>query len=240
MHGLGCAKYGFDRAFQTDSLREFSICTFDFPGHGDSPPLDYGPYSLDVYAEVVCALVSRLAPQRLVLVGHSMGGAVGLIACRSLELPTRYISIEGNLLPADCGLVSRKIAAQSLGEFASRGYPEFLSVLRHGDRRDTRAWAAWYGMATPAAVHASARSLVKWSDSGRLLQFFNTIRHKAYCYGAEGDRTSHLLPFLDHADMYQIPDAGHFPMVDNAPYLYRTISAIAHSTRPKKLTATRR
>jgi hypothetical protein len=169
-----------------------------------------------------------------------MGGAVGLIASKSLDLPTRFISIEGNLLAADCGLVSRKIAAQSLDEFRSRGYSEFLSVLRRGNRRDTQAWATWYGMATPAAVHGSARSLVEWSDSGRLLQFFNTIRHKAYCYGAEGDRISHLLPFLDPADMYRIPAASHFPMVDNESYLYRTISAIAHSTRPQKLTVTRR
>lgn len=240
MHGLGCAKSGFDDVFQVDSLNGFSICTFDFPGHGDSPPVDAGSYSLDFYAEVVCALVKRLSPDNLLLVGHSMGGAVGLIATQSLKLPTGFVSIEGNLLAGDCGLVSRQIAAQSLDEFITRGHTDFLSALRGSASCDSRAWARWYGMAAPAAIHGSARSLVKWSESGKLLQFFNAIGHRAYCYGTEGDRISHLLPCLDRTDTYPIAGSGHFPMVDNATELYDIISMAAHATLPRRLTTVTR
>lgn len=240
MHGLGCAKSGFDDVFQTDSLNDFSLCTFDFPGHGDSPPLEPGAYSLDFYASVVRALIQRLSPDGVLLVGHSMGGAVGLIAAQSLKLPTGFVSIEGNLLARDCGLVSRKIAAQALDEFITRGHTDFLATLRGSARRDSRAWAAWCGMATPAAIHGSARSLVTWSESGKLLQFFNAIDHRAYCYGAEGDRVSHLLPCLDRADTYPISGAGHFPMVDNPTELYDIISTAARSTLPRRLTTATR
>jgi pimeloyl-ACP methyl ester carboxylesterase len=236
MHGLGCAKSGFDDVFQVDSLDGFSICTFDFPGHGDSPPLDADRYSLDIYADVVCALVRRLSPEGLLLVGHSMGGAVGLIATQSLKLPVGFVSIEGNLLAGDCGLVSRQMATQSLDEFITHGHPGFLSALRGSARRDSRAWARWYGMAAPAAIHGSARSLVKWSESGKLLQFFTAIGHRAYCYGTEGDRISHLLPYLDRVDMYPISGAGHFPMVDNPTELYDLISTAARAILPRRLT----
>jgi pimeloyl-ACP methyl ester carboxylesterase len=236
MHGLACAKSGFDDVFRADSLDGFSICTFDFPGHGDSPPLDADSYSLDFYADVVCALTDRLSPDSLLLVGHSMGGAVGLIATQSLKLPTGFVSIEGNLLAGDCGLVSRRIAAQSLDEFIARGHTDFLAALRGSARRDSRAWAGWCGMAAPAAIHGSARSLVKWSESGKLLQLYRAIGHRTYCYGTEGDRISHLLPCLDRADLHSIAGAGHFPMVDNPTELYDVISTAAQATASRRLT----
>jgi pimeloyl-ACP methyl ester carboxylesterase len=36
LHGFGCAKECFDEAFVAEGLQDLSICTFDFPGHGDS------------------------------------------------------------------------------------------------------------------------------------------------------------------------------------------------------------
>ena len=45
----------------------------DLPGHGGSPPL---PATLDTLAAAVAGLVS--AADRIVVLGHSLGGVVGL------------------------------------------------------------------------------------------------------------------------------------------------------------------
>lgn len=61
------------------NLRRLAMVTvyaIDLPGHGRSP----GPAcsSVDQYAAVVSAFITELNPDDVVLVGHSMGGAIAL------------------------------------------------------------------------------------------------------------------------------------------------------------------
>lgn len=88
----------------------FAICAFDFPGHGDSDRLPPGMYSIETYADVVTDLVRQLSPQRVVLVGHSMGGAVGVLASQDGPDQASLVSVEGNLVREDCALISRRAA----------------------------------------------------------------------------------------------------------------------------------
>ena len=63
---------------QLDGLgREHSVVAPDLPGHGRSPSLDGLP-SIDAYADFVASFVRTLALRRFVLVGRSMGGAIGM------------------------------------------------------------------------------------------------------------------------------------------------------------------
>ena len=57
-----------------------SVYAIDLPGHGRSP----GPAcsTVDQYAEVVAAFITELDLAEVVLVGHSMGGAVALTIAR--------------------------------------------------------------------------------------------------------------------------------------------------------------
>lgn len=75
-HGLGC-----DRSFMAPQVDYFSdryrIINVDLRGHGasDKPRQDYHP---DVQARDLAQLCTRLGITRPMLVGHSLGGAVGL------------------------------------------------------------------------------------------------------------------------------------------------------------------
>jgi pimeloyl-ACP methyl ester carboxylesterase len=227
LHGLGCAKESFDSAFRSESLAGLTICAFDFPGHGGSvTPLP--KYTLSAYAEVTAGVVDLLAPDRLFLVGHSMGGAVGLIA--SPDLAGRvdlagFVSIEGNLLDQDCGLVSRRAAGLPRDRFVRQEYPRFAAALAAAPEPALRAWAGWYAQADPVALHQAAASLVEWSDSGRLLDLFRSLPGAAYLHGGDSD-VDHLLPRLDGLPVHQIPGSGHFPMVDAPPALWRAVSNV--------------
>lgn len=229
LHGLGCAKESFSAAFECRALRRFSICAFDFPGHGRSEVRADQDHSLPSYAKITRLLIERIrtdlgARGRVLLIGHSMGGSVGLLAAQDIPSLTHYISVEGNLVADDCGLVSRRIADQLSSEFITTGYGAFHDELAGSGRKDLRAWAQWYRAAAPAAIHQSARSLVEWSDSGKLLEMFRRLRQdKAYIYGAKEDKR-HILPRLTDCRIQRISRAGHFLMVDRPRQFYETLA----------------
>ena len=65
---------------------EHSVVALDLPGHGRSGGLDGLP-TIEAYAECVAAFARATRLRRFVLVGRSMGGAIGLVlAARHPEL----------------------------------------------------------------------------------------------------------------------------------------------------------
>jgi pimeloyl-ACP methyl ester carboxylesterase len=222
MHGLGCAKECFDGAFAAPALQDFSICTFDFPGHGGSGWPVAWDYSLQVYADVVNAIIDRLALSRVSMIAHSMGGAVGLIATQGRTDLDCFIDVDGNLVSEDCG-TSRATAEQPLDSYIRHGSREFLADLRQSGQPDLGAWAAWCARARPEAVHGISGSLVEWSDTGKLLDLFTSLHNKVYVYGTN-ERKHYLTPRLGTVPVRRIPGAGHFPMLDDPATFYSLLA----------------
>lgn len=84
VHGSGCS--GDSWRYQVLGLsRECEVVAVDLPGHGDSEPVEQP--SIERYAATVRGVLRRLGRRKVVLGGHSMGGAVALqIALESPEL----------------------------------------------------------------------------------------------------------------------------------------------------------
>jgi pimeloyl-ACP methyl ester carboxylesterase len=55
----------------------FKIITLDLPGHGKSSPLSR-EIEIKAYADIVSEFIAKTCPDKGVLVGHSMGGAIAL------------------------------------------------------------------------------------------------------------------------------------------------------------------
>lgn len=70
----GAASSHLDWPAQLRRLPHTAVYALDLPGHGHSPPP--GRDSIEAYATVVNDFVSQLALQKVVLLGHSMGGAI--------------------------------------------------------------------------------------------------------------------------------------------------------------------
>jgi pimeloyl-ACP methyl ester carboxylesterase len=227
LHGFGCAKECFDEAFVAEGLQDLSICTFDFPGHGHSEQTNTSVYSLQSYADITNVLLEKLAPKKVSMVCHSMGGAVGLIATQERSDVAMFVNVEGNLVALDCGIVSRSTASQSFGSFERNGYQNFLQDLRRSGRKPDKAWARWYAQADPCALHETARSLVEWSDSNKLLDLFKSLHDRAYIYG-ENEVKDYLIPDLQGVSSYRIPRASHFVMLDNPDVFYPLVSELVH------------
>ena len=56
----------------------------DLPGHGNSKACDRQCWSVTTFGQDIAAAAKALAAERLILIGHSMGGAVALEAARRL------------------------------------------------------------------------------------------------------------------------------------------------------------
>lgn len=243
LHGIGCSSESFDDAFEAASLQSYSICAFDFPGHGraagllSARHLDEPADLLRSYADITHQVVRWIRKDeprisQVFLAGHSMGGAVGVIAASEDGDISGLINIDGNLVAEDCGIVSRRMAKQSLDEFLKAGYSEFVAELGKSSGEDFKAWARWCAKANPTAVHQAAQSLVSWSDSGELLEMFNKIPARAYLYGDADDRQYIVKRIAGpRVKIESVQGSGHFAMIDNVTGFYGTLAAVLAGMR---------
>lgn len=134
-----------------------------------------------------------------------------------------YINVEGNLVGEDCGLITRGTAKQPIDEYEKHGFQDFLNMLTSSDRQDFHEWAEWYGQASPKAVHATASSVVAWSDSGKLLEIFNGLEDKVYVYGDEESK-EYLLPRFKNVNVRYLPGLKHFMMVEDPQTFFGLIA----------------
>src|SRR5688500_10631395 len=74
VHGWSC-----DRGYWAGQIeplsRQFTVVAIDLAGHGESG-LGRKNFSMESFGDDVAAVVNRLGLQRVVLIGHSMGGDV--------------------------------------------------------------------------------------------------------------------------------------------------------------------
>lgn len=216
--GLGCTKESFAGLFDQPALDAPTLLALDLPGHGDSRNLPPETWSMEGMAETLAADLQELAPpcQRLHLVAHSLGGAPALLLAQEPPIPlASFVNLEANLIAADCGLVSRRTADSEKDDFCKRKFARMIA--RGGESPDpiTRAWAGWMAACNPEALHASARSLVAWSDSGRLLKIYLGLSApKLYVYG-ERSAIPEVLAALDKTPCRKIEGASHFIMFED-------------------------
>ncbi len=142
-----------------------------------------------------------------------------------------FINVEGNLVGADCSMLSRRTAEMDLEEFRDEKFAKLKARARDSDDPILRDWAGWMESCPAESLYASARSLVAWSDSGRLLEMFLELSvPKAYVYG-EHSANPDVLVHLDSVPKYRIADAGHFIMIDQPAALSRAIAEVIAQTR---------
>ena len=85
VHGWSCDR-SYWRAQVESFSRDFRVVAVDLAGHGESG-LGREEWTIDAFGRDVAAVVERLGLQRVILVGHSMGGDV--IAETARRLPGR-------------------------------------------------------------------------------------------------------------------------------------------------------
>jgi len=92
IHGWSCNSGYWDS--QLDALaQKHRVVTLDLAGHGKSDARRRKDWSMENFGADVAAVVDAVGSSRVILVGHSMGGAVALEAAR--RLPGKVAGIVG-------------------------------------------------------------------------------------------------------------------------------------------------
>lgn len=184
-------------------------------------------HTMAAHAATVAAVLDHERVDATVVVGHSMGGTVGLLlALARPDLVARLVLGESNLLPGG-GDGTRRIAAVSADEYVHEVVPADLAALRAAARHDAlavRLLAIREHGSDPRAVHAASVDLVGL-DPSLLRRFLELPVPRAFVYGGrtldelDGQWTPDVPDrrLLDGAGVHTlvVPGAGHFMYVDD-------------------------
>lgn len=91
VHGWCCDKSYWEPQV-SHFAQKYRVVTIDLGGHGESA-LERDKWTMDAFGEDVAAVVDHLALEQVVLMGHSMGGAVVLEAAQ--RIPKGVLGIVG-------------------------------------------------------------------------------------------------------------------------------------------------
>ena len=207
LHGLGGAStLEYAATAGHPGLARHRRLLVDLLGAGASDHPAGFDYTIAGHARCVDALLCGLGLDRVLLFGHSMGGAV---ACSLAALrPGRVAALaltESNL-DAGGGFASRAIAASSEADFAARGYDAMLADLR----AEGNPWARTFALAWPAALHRQSVSGVAGVTPSWREILYGLDVPRCYVFGAD------TLPDPDADELPRhgvaapvLPDCGH-------------------------------
>jgi pimeloyl-ACP methyl ester carboxylesterase len=234
VHGLGGAKENFQAAFQSPSLADCTLVTFDEPGTGLAAFDPNADLDVSALAEMTQSVAAQLLPGPYFLAGASMGGLISLLQLRRYGVGRiqGLINLEGNLRPEDC-MFSRRVVSHKLDSFEPV-FKEMMTELRASGYAGDQIVA--HNMALNVdirAYHTYAFETVKESDSGSLLEAFLALPiPRLFLYG-EANKTLSYLPRLraSSVQVTEIPSSAHFLFYDNPVDTFQAIGEFVHAMR---------
>ncbi|MFH7325777.1 alpha/beta fold hydrolase [Desulfurivibrio sp. C05AmB] len=231
IHGWTCR-----RAYWAPQLAHFAgryaLAAPDLPGHGDSSPGTRSAWGLAGLARDVEGCVQALGAARVILIGHSMGGAVALEAARLLGpvaaavvLVDTFVIDYGGLPPetreaiaapfaADFGLAVSTLVEQT----STAATPAALK------QRLSREMAA----ADPAWALPLWRDLLAWDPAPAFAELQVPLHAINGALIPESARRR-CAPFVEET---VIPGAGHFLQMEDPSGFNRTLAEVLARLTP--------
>jgi pimeloyl-ACP methyl ester carboxylesterase len=215
LHGLGASQESFNRLREVGLGPNRQMIALDFAGFGQrfEDPVSDDP--LAAAADEIARDIRQKDYQDIVLIGHSMGGAVALqVADLIADRVFGVVSIEGNLIGEDCGLVSRRLASAADAMACDVIKQELVAATAGSANPSSRAWSADLSKVLPETLLSYSRSLVDVSDSGVLLKSFKKGDYRKLYLHGDGYKGHVLLKRLRPVPIVYVAGAGHNVMYD--------------------------
>ncbi len=158
IHGLGCASsFEFPHVISHPALNQHHVILVDLLGSGYSDrPVDFG-YQVREHAETIVDFIQVKGLEQVVLVGHSMGGAVAIQAATLLMSTIHSLILLEPNLDSGGGVFSQAIASLPEDTYVAEGH---LKNIQEARDSGYKAWATTMQASDSRAVHREAVSLV--------------------------------------------------------------------------------
>ncbi len=214
IHGWACAGDQFLELSRW-LAKDFRIYRLDLPGHGQTPLNDFLP-SFEHYTEAIVDFIGQHNLDRPVLLGHSMGGVLSLIAAASGRLqPRAIVNLDGSLPALEKTQVGLQMVRGWLDEPNFRG--RLAALLRETfflpNERDARCEAILQTMCS--APDAVLRFMLEQAPGLQPEQILSRITAPVLFVGSavarfDAPQAAILMPQLR---VERISKTGHFLQV---------------------------
>jgi pimeloyl-ACP methyl ester carboxylesterase len=218
IHGLGESGLCFEKLIVDSRMQKWSHLAPDLPGYGKSPWPEQ-PMGLEEHADYLGRWLKERAIDQAVLLGHSMGGVIGLMLCeKHPELVRGFINVEGNISLEDC-MFSSMVASYPEDEWNTEGFERVCDVI-YRDGLEDRALRGYYAsmrMCDPRVYHLNSRELVKLSQSEDPAARLGALKvPNIYILGNPRGTGEHSRRLLTSAgvEWHAVEHAGHWPFID--------------------------
>jgi len=227
VHGWSCDQSYWD-AQVPHFARQHKVVTIDLAGHGESG-LDRNTWTMKAFGEDVVAVVKELGLDQVVLIGHSMGGAV--IAEAAWRMPERVIGLVG----ADTFWnVERMSTQEEINEFLARLKISFTETTREfvsstmftpaSDPVLVERIVADMSAAPPEVGLGAVEGMSKQD----LARAFEEVQVPIRCISA-GNSPIDVEAARRHASSFEVvfmPEVGHFVMIEDPETFNRLLTGI--------------
>jgi pimeloyl-ACP methyl ester carboxylesterase len=237
---------------------DYTVIAPDLIGHGDSAA-PRGDYSLGAHASSIRDLLAAMGIDRASIVGHSLGGGVAMQFFYQFPQRTeRLVLISSGGLGQEVSPVLRTAALPGVSALLSMTiHPRLLGALMDSGRR-LRQREVRLGV----YMQALARALRPLENAGARQAFLQTLRAVIDVRGQRVSATDrlylletmptlivwgerdHTIPLehgrraheaIPHSFFRTLPDAAHFPHLEDPDGLARVLREFMQQTRPGRI-----
>ena len=224
VHGWSCDK-SYWRLQVPYFAERHKVVTIDLGGHGESG-VGREVWSMEAFGKDVAAVVEGLELEKVILVGHSMGGPVIIEA--AAEMPERVIGLVG----ADTFLdLERKYTAEEIDAFLAPFKADFRertsklvrSIFLADSDPELVEWVVRDMCSARAEVGISAmRELASFDAEEALRQ----VRKPIYCINSDmrGTNVEAGQRYAQSFEVRFMSGVGHFVMLEDAETFNRLLS----------------
>ena len=210
LHGYGVSGAIWQRVLPL-LAQNYQVIVVDLPGYGRSQFT--GTWRLREIAPLLARWLQQMELRPVVLIGHSMGGAIAIHLTASVpELIDRLALVDAAGLPLHAQFPT--LAARSIGSFFQLGNGSFPLQVLHDHLFTSRRllWQSAQEIAksdfrTELAMIA-VPTLIIWGERDLLLPL--TLGHE-------------LHTALPHATFVTVPECGHRPMLAKPAMFSQTV-----------------
>ena len=221
IHGWTCRSD--DWTGTIDALKDhFRISALDLPGHGESSTADFDDWTISGMAKAVVGAVTEIATQPVILVGHSMGGAVALEAARRLDRVSGVVLVDTFVIPyGDLGEEqAREIEQPFYTDFAS-AIGGLVDNFTGAGASDIRKQQMKADMASnnPEAMLPLWSDLLRWSPDAA----FSSLQVPVVAINGDMIPEPARQRCRPHLHEYHLEGAGHFPQFEMPDQFHNTL-----------------
>ena len=236
LHGWQCSATGeLMSAAVRAPLRGRRSLLIDFLGHGYSDkPLDFA-YTREAHARTIVALIDALGLTECGLVGHSMGGGVGVhVATARATIVSLLIMAEG-----DIDAEGEHLGGQTEEQFVERGFNELLEAQsKEAEAQPDGLRAAHLGitrLVEPRALHREAISMERGSNPSIRSRLRELQMPRWYLQGEASDPEPDLQRDLAAMGVRWkvVPKTGHPMGLQNPEGLAQTVAEVLAASWPR-------